>query len=67
MTTRAKTTFEYLLVEIQELGEPVHELLRGEGGVGLQQHEASTPGVTRLLVDVQLQHTTIVEVLNHKS
>jgi hypothetical protein len=60
MTTRARTTFEYLLVEIQKLGEPVHELLGGEGGVGLQQHEASTPGVTRLLVDVQLQHTTIV-------
>jgi len=50
----------HLLVNVQELGQPLRELLVGESRVGLQQHEAITAGVTGLLVDVQLEVLVVV-------
>ena len=50
----------HLLVHIQELWQPVVELLVGEGGVGLQQHQALAPGMAGLLVDVQLEVLVVI-------
>ena len=50
----------HLLVHIEELGQPLVELLVGEGGVGLQEHQPPTPGVAGLLVDVQLEVLVVV-------
>ena len=43
----------HLLVNIQELREPLVELLVGESGVGLQQHQAAAPRVARLPVPAE--------------